>query len=83
MLDELEVVLAVAPVDGVLLGICGQPLQRVLPDRLEHQQAGGAVGLPASVDQALGDQRLDCPEVGAGNRPGGFERRAAGEHREA
>ena len=48
----------------------GQPLQPVLPDRLQHDEPRLTVRSFDPAQQALGDQRLDCVEHIVGRRLG-------------
>ncbi len=56
------------------LALTGEPLARVLADRLEHP-----VALVRETEQALLDERLQRVEVGVRDILGGFEGAAAGE----
>jgi hypothetical protein len=60
------------------LALTGEPLARVLADRLEHP-----VALVRETDQALLDERLQRVEVGVRDLLGGFEGAAPGEHGES
>ena len=54
-----------------------QSFERELADRLQHPEA-----LPRVAEKALVDQRLQRVQVGICDNCCGFERAAAGEHRE-
>ena len=71
-----------ASTQGVLLAGCVEPLERELPDRLEHPEALLAVRIGAAADEALVEQRRQRVEVGAADLLRVLERGAAAEHRE-
>ena len=66
----------------VLLARGLEPLERELPDRLEHPEALLAVRIGAAAEEALVEQRRQRVEVGAADLLGVLERGAAAEHRE-
>ena len=73
---------ALGSTQRVLLAGCVEPLERELPDRLEHPEALLAVRIGAAADEALVEQRRQRVEVGAADLLGVLERGAAAEHRE-
>jgi hypothetical protein len=58
-------------------------LPGVLPDRFQHSQSAGSVGLPTAHEQALGDEPVERVDAGAGQGLRRLDGGAAGEHREA
>ena len=82
-LGEREVVAIVVLAHGLDIGRGGEALAGVGADRLEHPQPGGRERVPASHEQALGDQAVERVQSAGGDRLGRLDGRAAGEHREA
>ena len=66
----------------ILLAGRVEPLERELPDRLEHPEALLAVRIGAAADEALVEQRRQRVEVGAADLLRVLEGGAAAEHRE-
>ena len=85
---ELQVALGVPPAQLVELAFGLEPLERVLPDRLEQAEARLAVGAVRLADEALVDERgetlEDLPEVHlvAADGVGDLQRAAAREDAE-
>src|SRR4029450_11728333 len=73
-LGELEEMLHVAAPDGVGLLLRGQPLARILADRLPHLEPRGV-----ALEEAVVKQRRDPVERGVAHRDRGLEREAAAE----
>ena len=82
-LGDREEMPVVALADGIAVVGCREALGGVGADRLEHLQPGGRVRLPPAHEQALSDEVVERVEVGAGDRLGRLDRRAAREHGEA
>ena len=87
LLGKPEVEAGMVASYGLAVAALGEPLERVLPDRLEHSEAGIAFGHALGAKQAVVQERLDPVdqvqvEVGGHGR-GAVEREAADEHAEA
>ena len=87
LLGKPEVEAGMAAAHGLAVAALGEPLERVLPHRLEHSEAGLAFGHALGAKQAVVQERLDPVdhvqvEV-AGHGRGTVEREAADEHAEA
>src|SRR5688572_18249464 len=73
-----DVVLAVALADLGRVVVALEPLERVLANGLEHQQAGVGIGGVATHQQLLVEERFDHGEVCAGDLLGGVDRGTVG-----